>query len=73
MVLKVLNSQLGQNPDKFLVALKESGFYESLLRFVCKESALEIKGSIVPVEWLEQLCFNIRKSACENQRSLLKT
>jgi hypothetical protein len=40
---------------------------------VCKQSALEIKGNIVPIEWLEQSCFNIRKQACENQLSLLKT
>jgi hypothetical protein len=40
---------------------------------VCKESALEIKGSIVPIMWLEQSCFNIRKRVCENHLSLLKT
>lgn len=73
MVMKILNNQLLQDANKFLAALKESGHYESLLRFVCKESALEIKGNIVPIEWLEQSCFNIRKRVCENHLSLLKT
>lgn len=73
MVLKLLNTQLNTNPRNFLAALKESGHYESLLRFVNKEAAQEIKGSIVPIEWLEQACFNIRKRVCENQASLLKT
>lgn len=73
MVLKLLNSQLSRNPNKFLQSLKDSGFYEQLLKFVCKESSLEIKGEIIPIEWLEQCCYNIRKMACENQLSLLKT
>lgn len=73
MVMKIVNYQLQKDANKFLAELKKSGHYESLLRFVCKESALEIKGSIVPVEWLEQSVFNIRKRVCENHMSLLKT
>ena len=66
MVLKLINYQLENNSKEFLQKLKSSGYYEQILRLVCKESSLEMKGEIVLLEWLEQLCFGIRKHACEN-------
>lgn len=73
MLLKLLKNQLDSHSDKFLPALKNSSYYEHLLRYVCQESSQETKGEIVPIQWLEQACVNIRKHVAENQFSLLKT
>jgi hypothetical protein len=40
---------------------------------VCQESSSNSSGEIVPIAWLEQACFNVRKHVAENQLTLLKT
>ncbi|CDW71537.1 UNKNOWN [Stylonychia lemnae] len=72
MIMKMINHQLQSNSQNFLNQLKGSNFYQALLKFVCRESSIEMKGDIMLLEWLEQRCFAIRKYACENQQSLVK-
>jgi hypothetical protein len=36
-----------------LKILRESDFYSALLKFVCKEASVEMKGDIMLLEWLE--------------------
>jgi hypothetical protein len=64
--MKLINHQLESNSSVFLGQLKQSDFYQSLLKFVCKESSIEMKGDIMLLDWLEYKCFAIRKYACEN-------
>lgn len=75
MVLKIINGQLSSygsdSSSKFYEALKLSGHYQSLLKYVCSQSSVEMIGEITLVDWLEQRCFNLRKMACESQKSLL--
>ena len=66
MIMKMINHQLQTNSEHFLGELKDSNFYQSLLKFVCRESSVEMKGDIMLLEWLEYKCFAIRKYACEN-------
>jgi hypothetical protein len=72
MIMKLINHQLESNSSVFLGQLKQSDFYQPLLKFVCKESSIEMKGDIMLLDWLEYKCFAIRKYACENQQSLAK-
>ena len=51
--MKMINYQLQMNSSQFLSQLKSSDYYQSLLKFVCKESSIEMKGDIMLLEWLE--------------------
>ena len=72
ILMKLINHQLQTNSEQFLQELKKSDFYQALLKFVCKESSIEMKGDIMLLDWLEYKCFAIRKYACENQQSLAR-
>jgi hypothetical protein len=72
LIMKLINHQLQSNSEHFLPELKASSFYQALLKFVCRESSVEMKGDIMLLEWMEYRCFALRKYACENQQSLVK-
>lgn len=78
LVMKLIHHQLQDNTEGFLKSLKDSDYYQQLLRFVCQESSSrdgEASGTsnqITLIDWLEQRCAAIRLHACENQTCLMK-
>jgi hypothetical protein len=77
MVVKLIHYQLVNNSKEFLKRLKNSKFYQELLRYVCQESSSSDQedskqNNITLIDWLEQRCAAIRVHACENQASLIK-
>jgi hypothetical protein len=77
MVVKLIHYQLVNNSKEFLKRLKNSKFYQELLRYVCQESSSSDQedskqNNITLIDWLEQRCAAIRQHACENVCSLVK-
>lgn len=77
-VMKLIHYQLENNTQDFLKILKDSNYYQELLRYVCRESSssdhdsVSSSNQITLIDWLEQRCAAIRLHACENQTSLIK-
>jgi hypothetical protein len=78
MVMKLIHHQLTDNTEVFLHSLKNSDYYQELLRYVCQESSSQdaagssTSNQITLIDWLEQRCAAIRLHACENQTCLIK-
>lgn len=72
-ILKCLSSMIKAEEGSFLNKLKDEGLLEVFVQHLYKRQSEEkSKSDLIPVEWLELKCCEIKKKALENDVSLIQ-
>ena len=73
-ILKSLSYLISTGGDSFLKELSDQGLLETFVAHLYKrQSGQQKQRDLIPVEWLEFKCTEIKKKALENDLSLVLT